>query len=72
MDISIPNIKSLKYFELDFPQFTGRFPRPNPHWIRNPSSFKKKQDFNIIVDFSLRSNQFPNLKSKFFKNKSMT
>ena len=60
------------YFELYFPHFTGCFPRPNPHKIRNASSFLKKQDFNIIVDFSLRSNQFPYLKSKFFKNKLIT
>ena len=56
------------YFELDFPQFTGCFPRPNPHWIRNDSFFKKKQDFNIIVDFFLRSNQFSYLKV-YFKEK---
>jgi len=24
---------------LDFPQFAGCFPRPNPHWIRNDSIF---------------------------------
>ena len=60
------------YFELDFPQFTGRFPRPNPHWIRNASIFQKKQDFNIIVDFSLRSIQFPYLKMNFFKNSLIT
>jgi len=28
------------YFELDFPQFAGCFPRPNPHWIRNGSIFQ--------------------------------
>ena len=56
------------YFEIDFPQFTGCFPRKNPHWIRTASIFQKKQDFNIIVDFSLRFIQFPYLKSKFFKN----
>ena len=58
-------MKSRKHFELDFPQFIGCFPRPNPHWIRNASSFKKKQDFNIIVDFYLRFNQFPYLKFRF-------
>jgi len=42
----------LKYLELDFPQFKGCFPRPNPHWIRTASIFQKKQDFNIIIDFS--------------------
>ena len=65
-------MKSLKYFELDFPQFTGCFPRPNPHWIRNASIFQKKQDFNIIVDFSLKFNQFSYLKSKFLKNAFIT
>ena len=60
------------YFELDFPQFAGCFPRPNPHWIRNGSIFQKKQDFNIIVDFFLISIQFPYLKKKFFKNLLIT
>jgi len=59
-------------FELDFPQFIGCFPRPNPHWIRTDSIFQKKQDFNIIVDFSLRSIQFPYLKKKFLKNELIT
>jgi len=60
------------YFELNFPQFTGCFPRPNPHWIRTASIFQIKQDFNIIVDFFLRSIQFPYLKRKFFKNMLIT
>ena len=60
------------YFELDFPQFTGRFPRPNPHWIRTASIFQKKQDFNIIVDFYFRFNQFPYEKVNFFKNQLIT
>jgi len=70
--MNILNINSLKYFELDFPQFASCFPRPNPHWIRNGSIFQKKQDFNIIVDFFLRSIQFPYLKEKFFKNLLIT
>ena len=55
-------MKSRKYFELDFPQFIGCFPRPNPHRIRDASIFRKRQDFNIIVDFSVRTTQFFYLK----------
>jgi len=60
------------YFELDFPQFVSCFPRPYPHWIRNASISQKKQDFNIIVDFFLRSIQFPYLKKKIYKNLLIT